>query len=1074
MSDSPLGNQNLAYLELLYSKYLDDPNSVEPEWQSYFGEFGQNGFRGEVGPSFATASIFNPPTRRSNGRPRTADPTPPTPENEVFTGSVDPERLATLRHLAIFQAMSDEDLSWIVEIARSRVFDDGDLLCQEGHEGHELFIIIKGTVLVQREGEIIAEMSEGEVVGELAVLDSRPRVANVLARGRVETLFIYGDDFRRVLESHNKLTLNLLYVLASRVRETRSRQQRIDALIRAYRVRGHVLAKLDPLGRPIAPHPELTLEYYGLSQEDLDASFVARLGGNTMVRTLRQVLEQLQQTYCEYIGAQYMHIDDLEIQQWLRERMENPNNARILSRNDQIRILTKLTDAETFETFLQTKFIGAKRFSLEGAESMMPLLADAIEMAGEHGVEEVVIGMAHRGRLNVLANIMDKAPSLIFREFEDVDPEHYLGRGDVKYHMGYSSDYRTENGHDVHLSLCFNPSHLEAVNPVVQGRTRAKQDRRGDENHSRVLSIIVHGDAAFAGQGVVQELFNLSELPGYTTGGTVHLIVNNQIGFTTMPEQSRSAQYSTDVARMLQIPVFHVNGEHPEAVAQVIQLAMDFRETFKKDVVIDMYCYRRHGHNEGDDPTYTQPQLYDAIRQKRTVRQNYVRNLLKLGGLTQEEADDISVRSRKRLEDDLDESRRHSFEYTTVDSGRGIWSPYRGGSDGDVPEVKTSLPKTKLKKLLTNLTEVPADFTVHRKAARLLEQRREMASGERPLNWGAAEALAFASLVSGGYRLRLTGQDAERGTFGHRHSVLHDRENGTIYSPLKHVSKGQAAADIVNSPLSETAVLGFEYGYSLDCPDGLVMWEAQFGDFCNVAQVIFDQFMSSAEEKWNRLSGLCVLLPHGFEGQGPEHSSARLERFLMLAGRDNIQVVNLTTPAQLFHCLRRQVLRPSRKPLVVMSPKSLLRLPAANSSLDELASGRFQRVIPDDGFATPEKVDLALVCSGKLYYELVSQRRAQALDNVAILRLEQYYPLPRLELIDALAGYKPDVPVRWVQEEPENMGASQFMKVRIGDMLGTHPFSDLSRPESASPATGSAASHRLEQADLIQRAFRQE
>ena len=1083
MADELLGSNNLAYVEALYASYLADPASVDPQWRDYFYEWQRSDdgghYDGQLGAGFQASSIFDPsgPAMGANGRgasQRAGEWEAPAakPERPPATlADVAPETLAAVRALPLFRRMSPSQLAEVAQVAEVVHFGQGDLVCKEGDPGHDLFIITSGTVLIRRDGDIIAEMGPGEVVGELAVLDSRPRVADVIAGSPLSMVGIRGEDFQRVLTQHNELALNLIGVLADRVRTTRSRQQRVDALIRAYRERGHVLAQLDPLGRGVEAHPELTLEHYGLSQSDLDASFVARLGGRSVVRTLRQVLEDLRATYCGPIGVQYMHIDDIEVQHWLRTRMENNQNARVLSREEQVRILTKLTDAEVFETFLHRKYVGAKRFSLEGAESLIPLLDDAIESAGQHGVEEVLIGMAHRGRLNVLANIMNKGAANIFREYEDLDPEHYTSRGDVKYHMGHSTDLVTSSGQRVHLSLCFNPSHLEAVNPVVVGRTRAKQDRRYDEDHAKVMAILIHGDAAFAGQGVVQELLNLSELPGYKTGGTVHIIVNNQIGFTTTPEQSRSSQYATDVARMLQIPIFHVNGEHPEAVAQVIQVAMDFREIFKKDVVIDMYCYRKHGHNEGDDPTFTQPVLYDAIKRRETVRQAYVDNLLKLGGLSRAEADEIAVRRRRALEDDLAMARRKSFDYVIPSSGAGLWTPYSGGKEATVPDVACALPVKRLTELLAATAQTPPDFKVHRKIQRFMGERAGMAQGDRPLNWGAAEALAFASLVREGYRVRVTGQDAERGTFGHRHAVLHDRATDRRYVPLANISSGQGPFDVINSPLSETGVLGFEYGYSLDYPDGLTVWEAQFGDFCNVAQVIFDQFISSAEDKWNRLSGLVVLLPHGFEGQGPEHSSARLERFLMLAAQDNIQVVNLTSPAQLFFCLRRQVLRSWRKPLVVMSPKSLLRHPEAVSSLEDLATQNFRRVIPDESDLDATKVRKVLLVSGKLYYELVAHRREHGVKDIAIVRLEQYYPLPIPGITEALAPFKDDVPLCHVQEEPANMGAWQFIRMKVGDHFDTHPFSGVHRPESASPATGSAASHKIEQADLITRAF---
>jgi 2-oxoglutarate dehydrogenase E1 component len=688
-----------------------------------------------------------------------------------------------------------------------------------------------------------------------------------------------------------------------------------------------------------------------------------------------------------------MHIDDLNVKNWLTERMESTANRLELSQTQARRVLTQLTDAVIFEDFLQKKFLGAKRFSLEGGESLIPLLDLAVEEAARHGVREIVLGMAHRGRINVLANIMGKPPAEIFYEFEDPDPEQQIGRGDVKYHLGYSTDRPTEAGHSVHLSLCFNPSHLEFVNPVALGRVRAKQDRRRDAERRGGLCLLIHGDAAFIGQGVVQESLNLSQVESYSTGGTVHVVVNNQLGFTTSPHQSRSCPYATDIAKFLQVPIFHVNGEDPEAVAQVVRLALEFRHAWKRDVVIDMYCYRRYGHNEGDEPEFTQPQMYKAIKQRKSTRDGYLEKLLADGLISQEEADEIESRRRAVLEEQLAHARAEDFQKETPTLG-GIWRGYRGGLDHEVPRIVTEIDVERLSATLEKLAETPAGFTPHPKIKRLLAQKLEMAHGERPLDWATAETLAFATLLAAGHRVRLSGQDSERGTFSQRHGVLHDYETGERYVPLANVTSDQAPVELINSTLSEVGVMGFEYGFSLDSPDALVMWEAQFGDFVNGAQVIIDQFLVSAEAKWRRLSGLVLLLPHGFEGQGPEHSSARLERFLGLAAEDNIQVTNPTTPAQYFNLLRRQVLRPWRKPLIVMTPKSLLRHARATSSLDELAEGHFKRVLPDAGRVGDEPIDpravsKVLLCSGKVYYELEERREQEGRTDVAILRLEQ-------------------------------------------------------------------------------------
>jgi len=786
--------------------------------------------------------------------------------------------------------------------------------------------------------------------------------------------------------------------------------------------------------------------------------------------TLGRLLERLRNTYCRSIGVQYMHIDDLSVRRWLQRRMESTENRLQLTREEQLRILTKLTDAVTFEEFIRKKFVGAKSFSLDGSESLIPLLDLAIEKAGEQGLREVVLGMAHRGRLNVLANIMGKSARQIFREYADSDWRYYSGRGDVKYHLGHSTDWITTQGQTIHLSLCFNPSHLEIVNPVVLGRTRAKQDRVGDKARQLGMALLIHGDAAFAGEGVVQETLNLSQLRGYAVGGTLHVVINNQIGFTTGPEEARSTTYATDIAKMLQIPIFHVNGEDPEAVAQVVRLAMDFRYEFQRDVVINMYGYRRLGHNEGDEPAFTQPVLYRAIAKRKSVREGYLDHLLKLGGITEEDADLIAARRRDWLEKELSESQSGKPQ-PAADHIRSIWARYKGGLDAGVDEVTTGVEREHLAHLLELQTRLPDGFHPHPKIRKVLEGRAQMVSGQAPLDWAAAESLAFASLSVEGIPVRLTGQDSERGTFSHRHSVLHDFQDGRRWMPLQHLAPGQAPLEIYNSPLSEVGVLGFEYGYSLDYPDGLVLWEAQFGDFWNVAQPIVDQFIASAEDKWQRLSGLVLLLPHGFEGQGPEHSSARLERFLALSAEDNIQVVYPTTPAQYFHCLRRQVLRPWRKPLIVMTPKSLLRHPKVVSSLDDCQHGRFERVLADPEAPPKEQVRRILLCTGKVFYDLAEYREDKHLADVAILRIEQLYPL-RHDLIEAaLDGYPAGAPVLWVQEEPANMGAGNYMRIQFGDTLCGRPFSSVARSVSATPSTGSHRRHKHEQAEILAQAF---
>jgi len=857
------------------------------------------------------------------------------------------------------------------------------------------------------------------------------------------------------------------------VSEAAVKQERLSQLVRAYRERGHLSARLDPLGLPRVAVAELDPAEHGLSAEDLDRKFSAKTISGPDVLTLREILERLRNTYCRSIGVQFMHIVDAEVRDWLRQRMEETENRVHMSRDGQLRILTKLTDAVMFEEFLQTKYIGAKVFSLEGSESLIPLLTFAIDRAGEVGVDDVVLAMAHRGRLNVLANIMGKSPREIFREFEDRDPELFLGSGDVKYHLGYRTAHYTPSGRRVNLSLCFNPSHLEYVNPVALGRTRALQDRAPSAPRSNKLAILIHGDAALAGEGIVPETLNLSGLTAYFTGGAIHIVINNQIGFTTTPVQGRSTTYASDVAKMLDIPIFHVNGEDPEAVAQVVQLAVDFRERFGRDVFIDMYGYRRHGHNEGDEPAFTQPLLYAAISRRKSVRDGYLDHLLKLGGVTREEADQIAIERRNTLEVELSEARRNDYVRTqnTIDDA---WIGYRGGPEANSPEVDTAIELPKLGALLTSLTQLPQGFKPHRKIERLLEQRLEMAKGERSLDWGAAESLAFASLLTSGMPVRFTGQDCERGTFSHRHAAIHEFDTGEKYFPLAHLSPNQARLEIHNSPLSEAGVLGFDYGFSLESPDWFVLWEAQFGDFFNAAQVIVDQFIVSAEDKWKQLSGITLLLPHGYEGMGPEHSSARIERWLLLAAEENIQICQPSTPAQIFHLLRRQALRTWRKPLIVFTPKSLLRHPKATSALSELSVGRFQRVLPDADMSTEEKkqVRRVLLCSGKAYYSLEQRREELGIKDVAIVRVEQFYPLPDEHLRAALEPYASGVPVVWTQEEPENMGAWRHLRARFGSHLfARHPLSCIARAESASPATGSASSHKLEQEELLERAF---
>ena len=842
-----------------------------------------------------------------------------------------------------------------------------------------------------------------------------------------------------------------------------------EEMIQAYRRFGHLKARIDPLNLRNLAVVDLEPEAFGFTESHMDKLFASESLRLTAPLTLRECVQWLENVYCGPIGFEFMHIADLTQKRWLEERIERIEDRSKLDRADQVRILSRLIDAQCFEQFIRKKFLGAKSFSLEGAESLIPLLEFAIEKAADQGVEEIVLAMAHRGRLNVLANILGKPPREIFREFIDPSVAHADGSGDVKYHLGHSHDYRTRAGREVHLSLCFNPSHLEFVNPVALGRVRAKQDRGQDRERTRGMALLIHGEAALAGEGIIQEALNLERLNPYEVGGVVHVVVNNQIGFTTPPSAARSTTYATDVMKMLQMPIFHVNGDEPEAVAYAVRLALEFRARFRQDVVIDMYCYRRLGHNEGDEPSFTQPLMYQAIGNKKNIREIYLERLLSLQRVTAEEAADMEAVRVQRLERELAAARDENH-VPVREELQGIWAGYQGGLEPTAEELKTGIEIPRLTHLLEAQTQLPDDFHPHPKIARAMEARRKMAVGELPLDWSAAESLVFASLATEGIHVRLSGQDSGRGTFSHRHAVLRDYQTGQKYVPLQHLGRDQAFFEIYDSPLSEAGVLGFEYGYSLDRPDGLTLWEAQFGDFSNAAQVIIDQFITTAEEKWRRLSGLVMLLPHGFEGMGPEHSSARLERFLQLGARDNIQVIYPTTPAQYFHSLRRQALRKWRKPLIVMTPKSLLRHPKSVSPREEFSKGNFLRVIADSGPARPVK--RILLCSGKIYFDLEHKRQELGRDDVAIIRLEQLYPFPEKPLQSLLAEYPAATPLTWVQEEPENMGAWWYLNLRFNQrVLGNRPVSVVARAPAASPATGSATRHKEQQQLLLNQAF---
>ena len=855
---------------------------------------------------------------------------------------------------------------------------------------------------------------------------------------------------------------------------------RVHALITAYRFLGHQAADINPLlSEPPRPK-ELELGTYGLTDGDLTRRFATVDLPGPDEQTLAEIVDRMEETYCRSIGVEFRSIQNTEERHWLQNQMEATKNRLPLNRDEQVHLLRKLIDAENLEHFIASSYApGTKRFSLEGGESLIPLLDMIIEVGAEQGIGEMVFGMAHRGRLNVLVNTLETSLREIFYAFEDVDAERYLGRGDVKYHLGFSSDRLTAAGKKVHLTMTFNPSHLEFVNPVVEGRARAKQDRGEERDRTRIAPILIHGDAAFVGQGVNIETLNLTGLEGYTTGGTIHIIVNNQIDFTTDPHDSRSTPYASDILRMLDVPVFHVNGEDPEAVAQVAKLAVSYRQRFHKDVCIDLYCYRRHGHNEGDEPRFTQPAMYEVIDEKPTVQQMYVKRLVSMGQITEEVASEISVKARSRLQEALEEVKRHGF-CPVPDTMGGVWTDYRGGWEKDAPDVPTAIDRDTLLRLSETITTLPEGFTPHKKIKALLKQRHKRIAEDQEFDWGTAELLAYASILNDGAPIRLSGEDVRRGTFSHRHCFVFDQKTGDAYTPLSEIDP-KARFEAFNSPLSEAGVLGFEFGYSLDSPHMLVIWEAQFGDFLNAAQVIVDQFITSCEDKWTRLSGLTLFLPHGYEGQGPEHSSARIERFLQNAAEDNIQVCNLTTPAQLFHALRRQVIRSWRKPLVIFTPKSLLRAafsadgPKPTSTVKDLTEGRFQRVIPDD-VVRADKARKVLLCSGKVYYDLARHRFEQGIDDVAILRLEQLYPLNE-ELVDALSPYADGTPLVWVQEEPWNYGPWFYINAELARHLGealpqsASNLSVISRERSASPATGSKSAHNLEHERLVARAF---
>jgi 2-oxoglutarate dehydrogenase E1 component len=869
----------------------------------------------------------------------------------------------------------------------------------------------------------------------------------------------------------------------------RATQDSIRALmlIRAYRVMGHLAADLDPLGlseRKI--HKELRPETYGFTQADLDRPiFIDKVLGLEMA-SVREILKILRRTYCRHVGVEFMHITSPAQKSWIQERIEGKDKDIVFTNEGKKAILNKLIEAESFEKFADVKYTGTKRFGLDGAEAMVPALEQIIKRGGQLGIKEIVIGMAHRGRLNVLANVMGKPHRAIFNEFKggSFKPDDVEGSGDVKYHLGASSD-RSFDGNSVHLSLTANPSHLEIVDPVVLGKVRAKQDQHGCKPGERtpVLPLLIHGDAAFAGQGVVAESFGLSGLKGHRTGGSIHFIINNQIGFTTSPRYSRSSPYCSDVAKMVEAPIFHVNGDDPEAVVHVAKIATEFRQRFQKPVVIDMFCYRKHGHNESDEPAFTQPLMYRAIRSHPTAVEIYSKRLIKEGVVTDADVEDMQAKFRAHLDEELRSA--DSYRPNKADWLDGRWSDI-GFAEDEARRGNTGVALETLKEVGRRITAIPQDFIAHKTIQRLLQRRREMVETGTGIDWAMAEHLAFATLLNEGFPVRLSGQDSERGTFSQRHSVLIDQETERRYTPLKYVSPSQGRFEVINSMLSEEAVLAFEYGYTLAEPNALVMWEAQFGDFANGAQVVFDQFISSGERKWLRMSGLVCLLPHGYEGQGPEHSSARLERYLQLCAEDNWQVANCTTPANYFHILRRQLHRKFRKPLVLMTPKSLLRHKRVVSDLTEMASATtFHRLLWDDAQSRPDakvrikadrQIRRVVLCTGKIYYDLYEAREAAGIDDVYLMRLEQLYPFPARALITELSRF-PQAEIVWAQEEPKNMGAWSFVEPNIEWVLQRlepprdHRARYVGRAASAATATGLASKHNQEQKALLAQAL---
>ncbi|HEY1582983.1 MAG TPA: 2-oxoglutarate dehydrogenase E1 component [Chthoniobacterales bacterium] len=850
-------------------------------------------------------------------------------------------------------------------------------------------------------------------------------------------------------------------------------QTRVDGLVYAYRTLGHTIARVNPLADRRPHNPLLSLRELGFREKDLDLEVSSKIFFENKKMALRVMIALLEEIYADTIGTEFQHIQNPRLRNWVRDRIEARPTKHHTSTEVEIALLRLLLESEGFEVFLHTRYVGQKRFSLQGAESLMVILDTILHRCPDDGIEEICMGMAHRGRLNVLANFLQKSLEVVFTEFStNFIPDLVAGDGDVKYHLGYHTFRRLASGAEIEIRLAANPSHLEAVDPVVEGVARARQRIRGDTEHRRkVLPLLVHGDAAFAGQGIVSETLNMSQLHGYSTGGTVHVVVNNQIGFTTLPEDARSSFYATDIAKMIEVPIFHVNGDDPIAVRFVTETALDFRQEFGRDVVIDMYCYRRYGHNEGDEPLFTQPDLYAKIAKRPSVAQLYKKELIETNVLSAEAAAQLEKDLQARLQAVFEEvkalEKTPAAQHDRFKESNAVFQPKYSGKSGP-----TAIAPEMLKQIVDGLTKVPNDFNVLPKVKRItIDRQREVYEAGGPYDWGFAEALAFGSLLLEGVPVRLSGQDSRRGTFSHRHAFLYDAKTGKPYLPLLHLGPDQARICIYNSLLSEAAVLGFDYGYSLDYPNMLCLWEAQFGDFANGAQTIIDQFIVSAESKWQRPSGIVLLLPHGYEGQGPEHSSARLERFLQACAEDNIQVCNLTTAAQYFHVLRRQMKRDFIKPLIIMTPKSLLRSEQASSRTADFTEGGFSEILPAPDVGSPDKIERVILCSGKVYYDLLNHRTEEKIETAAIVRLEQLYPLSENKLRAVLEPFGQARKIVWCQEESQNMGGWTYIEPRLRALLGREILY-AGRNASASPAVGALAVHKREQACVIQEAFK--